>query len=371
MAHLQITVRTRTTPSINGLMAALVAELVDAEGGADFDPLAERLTLLAVWADLYRLCRRAPPRLHPSRPRRHGTRWCDGDGAPRPGYPPLRAAAGRTRRGRRTRAARPALQPRPALGRPLPPRGRDAADRRGRPARHPGGDRVRGAIRALLLSARTRAKGGDDHGAIAQPRRADRPPRGRPRTAPHRRRYPRRQLPPRHRPPGAGRPARRRPTGTPSSAGSGAPNSPRNTSRRAGSSSSPAASPTASTRTRPGSGGSPSRSWPANSSRSTVARTARPPTTASRAGGATTGPTATMCPSSMRSPFLRLRARRGRLLLLISPPGRLSRLVIVAGRHAPHVRCLLVHHGGLAPGDPGGRPTTTGARRPEAALRAA
>ena len=55
MAHLQITVRTRTAPSINGLMSALVAELVDAEGGAGFDPLAERLTLLAVWADLCRL----------------------------------------------------------------------------------------------------------------------------------------------------------------------------------------------------------------------------------------------------------------------------------------------------------------------------
>ena len=55
MAHLQITVRTRTTPSINGLMVALVAELVEAEGGAGFDPLGERLTLLAVWADLCRL----------------------------------------------------------------------------------------------------------------------------------------------------------------------------------------------------------------------------------------------------------------------------------------------------------------------------
>lgn len=55
MAHLQIPVRTRTTPSINGLMASLVAELVEAEGGAGFDPLAERLTLLAVWSDLCRL----------------------------------------------------------------------------------------------------------------------------------------------------------------------------------------------------------------------------------------------------------------------------------------------------------------------------
>ena len=55
MEHLQVSIRTRTTPSINGLMAALVAELVEAEGDAAFDPLAERLTLLAVWADLCRL----------------------------------------------------------------------------------------------------------------------------------------------------------------------------------------------------------------------------------------------------------------------------------------------------------------------------
>jgi hypothetical protein len=55
MEHLQISVRTRTTPSINGLMAALVAELVDAEDDTAFEPLAERLTLLAVWADLCRL----------------------------------------------------------------------------------------------------------------------------------------------------------------------------------------------------------------------------------------------------------------------------------------------------------------------------
>ena len=55
MEHLQVAIRARTTPSINGLMAALVAELVEAEDGAGFDPLAERLTLLAVWADLCRL----------------------------------------------------------------------------------------------------------------------------------------------------------------------------------------------------------------------------------------------------------------------------------------------------------------------------
>lgn len=55
MEHLSVPVRTRTTPSINGLMAALVAELVDAEDGTAFEPLAERLTLLAVWADLSRL----------------------------------------------------------------------------------------------------------------------------------------------------------------------------------------------------------------------------------------------------------------------------------------------------------------------------
>lgn len=63
METLHLTVRTRTTPSINGLMAALVAELVEAEGGAGFDPLAERLTLLAVWADLCRLADETPPAL--------------------------------------------------------------------------------------------------------------------------------------------------------------------------------------------------------------------------------------------------------------------------------------------------------------------
>lgn len=55
MEHLQVIVRTDPSPSINGLMSALVAELVDAEGGIGFDPLAERLTLLAVWSDLCRL----------------------------------------------------------------------------------------------------------------------------------------------------------------------------------------------------------------------------------------------------------------------------------------------------------------------------
>lgn len=73
----------------------------------------------------------------------------------------------------------------------------------------------------------------------------------------------------------------------------------------------------------------------------------------------------------MRPPILRLRAQRGRLLLLVSPPGQLTRLAIVAGWQAPHLRYLLVRHGGLTPGDPGGHPTTTGARQPEAALRAA
>ena len=55
MEHLQVTIHTRTAPSINGLMAALVAELLEAEDDTTFDPLAERLTLLAVWADLCRL----------------------------------------------------------------------------------------------------------------------------------------------------------------------------------------------------------------------------------------------------------------------------------------------------------------------------
>ena len=55
MEHLQVTIRTQTSPSINSLMAALVAELAEAEDDTTFDPLAERLTLLAVWADLCRL----------------------------------------------------------------------------------------------------------------------------------------------------------------------------------------------------------------------------------------------------------------------------------------------------------------------------
>lgn len=72
----------------------------------------------------------------------------------------------------------------------------------------------------------------------------------------------------------------------------------------------------------------------------------------------------------MRQPLLRLRARRGRLLLLVSPPGRPVRLALVAGRRPPHLRCLLVHDGGLVPEDPGDLPTT-GARGHEAALPAA
>ena len=49
------------SPTINGLMAALVAELIEAEGGPGFDPFAERLTLLAVWADLCSLAGETPP----------------------------------------------------------------------------------------------------------------------------------------------------------------------------------------------------------------------------------------------------------------------------------------------------------------------
>lgn len=63
MGTLHLTVRTRTTPTINGLMATLVAELTEAEGGPGFDPLAERLTLLAIWADLCRLAGEPPPAL--------------------------------------------------------------------------------------------------------------------------------------------------------------------------------------------------------------------------------------------------------------------------------------------------------------------
>jgi hypothetical protein len=49
----------------------------------------------------------------------------------------------------------------------------------------------------------------------------------------------------------------------------------------------------------------------------------------------------------------------------------LTRLAVVAGRQAPHLRCLMVYDGGLVPGDPDGHPTTTGARHNQAALRAA
>ena len=63
METLHLTVRIRTTPTLNGLMAALVAELTETEGGPGFDPLAERLTLLAVWADLCRLADETPPAL--------------------------------------------------------------------------------------------------------------------------------------------------------------------------------------------------------------------------------------------------------------------------------------------------------------------
>ena len=46
---------TTSATTMNDLMTALVAELLEAEGGPGFDPLAERLTLIVVIADLCRL----------------------------------------------------------------------------------------------------------------------------------------------------------------------------------------------------------------------------------------------------------------------------------------------------------------------------
>lgn len=78
-----------------------------------------------------------------------------------------------------------------------------------------------------------------------------------------------------------------------------------------------------------------------------------------------------MSPSNMRPAFLRLRARRGCLLLLVSPPGRLARLAFVAGLRTPHLRCLVIHRGGQLPSGPGDRPIATGARHPKPVLRVA
>lgn len=53
--------------------------------------------------------------------------------------------------------------------------------------------------------------------------------------------------------------------------------------------------------------------------------------------------------SEARPPALRLRALRGRLILLWTPPRRASRgvrlLTLVIGRRAPYLRCLTVRHG--------------------------
>lgn len=53
--------------------------------------------------------------------------------------------------------------------------------------------------------------------------------------------------------------------------------------------------------------------------------------------------------SNARPPALRLRALRGRIVLLWTPPRLASRgvrlLTLVIGRHAPYLRCLTVRHG--------------------------
>lgn len=53
--------------------------------------------------------------------------------------------------------------------------------------------------------------------------------------------------------------------------------------------------------------------------------------------------------SETRPPALRLRASRGRVVLLWTPPHRASRgvrlLTVVIGRRAPFLRCLTVRHG--------------------------
>ena len=62
-----------------------------------------------------------------------------------------------------------------------------------------------------------------------------------------------------------------------------------------------------------------------------------------------------MSRSESRRPALRLRMRRGRLVLLL-PPVRAagaSRLAFVASWQAPFLRRLVIHHGGRpAPTDP-------------------
>ena len=53
--------------------------------------------------------------------------------------------------------------------------------------------------------------------------------------------------------------------------------------------------------------------------------------------------------SDARPPALRLRALRGRLVLLWTPPrivpGGVRLLTLVIGRRAPYLRCLTVRHG--------------------------
>ncbi len=53
--------------------------------------------------------------------------------------------------------------------------------------------------------------------------------------------------------------------------------------------------------------------------------------------------------SDARPPALRLRALRGRLVLLWTPPRTVLRgvrlLTLVIGRRAPYLRCLTVRHG--------------------------
>ncbi len=83
------------------------------------------------------------------------------------------------------------------------------------------------------------------------------------------------------------------------------------------------------------------------------------------------GPAAAMCRSSSRPRFLRLRVRRGRLLLLVAPPGRPIRLAFIAERRMPYLRYLTIHTGKGRPHVPGDRPAGTGERRADAPLSAA
>ena len=224
MEHLQVTIRTQTSPSINSLMAALVAELAEAEDDTTFDPLAERLTLLAVWADLCRL-----------------------GGEPVPTA--IRRALGAPARPRSTATVSDVPVTRLC--------GRLLAELLADDVPDPLSQRYRLGLLWVDL-CRLAGETPPDHVAALLDAPAATPSCATPARAPP---SPASASPPTAR---CGPAARRRPTGTPSSAGSGAPSSRRSTSRRADSSSSPAASPTASTTTRPGSGASPSRSWPVN-----------------------------------------------------------------------------------------------------------